>query len=231
MVNIKRMHVKNKLVTLWINTEVLLWINTNSFMEALYEEKINHEERGSGNIMDKKELRKKILEMRDQQKPADRALWDDIVYNKFIGSEYYRNSKVIFIFVSFRSEVDTHRIIRKALEDGKVVGVPKVVSKKEGMKVFRIDSISDLEAGYFGVLEPKEGCRSIPAEEIDLIVMPGAAFDRVGGRIGYGGGFYDRYLADMGADVKKIALAYRMQVLEKVPMDENDMRVGSIITN
>jgi 5-formyltetrahydrofolate cyclo-ligase len=181
--------------------------------------------------MDKKELREKMLKMRDQQKPADRALWDDIIYSKFTGSEYYRNASVIFIFVSFRSEVDTCRIIRKALEDGKVVGVPKVVSKKEGMKVFRIGGMSDLEAGYFGVLEPKEGCQSIPAEEIDLIVMPGAAFDRDGGRIGYGGGFYDRYLSEAGREVRKIALAYKMQVLDKVTMDENDMRVDNIITN
>jgi len=181
--------------------------------------------------MEKKELRKKMLEMRDQKKPEDRALWDDIIYNKFIGSDYYRNASVIFIFVSFRSEVDTHRIIRKALEDGKVVGVPKVVSKKEGIKVFRIDSMEDLEAGYFGVLEPKEGCRSIPAEDIGLIVMPGAAFDKEGGRIGYGGGFYDRYLSEAGREIKKIALAYRFQVLDKVTMDENDISVDCIITN
>ncbi|MBP1743847.1 MAG: 5-formyltetrahydrofolate cyclo-ligase [Firmicutes bacterium] len=181
--------------------------------------------------MEKKEIREKVLQLRDQQKPADRALWDDIIYGKFTGSEDYRDAGVIFIFVSFRSEVDTHRIIRKALEDGKTVVVPKVVSKKEGMKVFRIGSMSDLEAGYFGVLEPKEGCLPIPSEEIDLVVMPGAAFDREGGRIGYGGGFYDRYLSEMGREVRKVALAYRMQVLDKVTMDENDIRVDSIITN
>lgn len=181
--------------------------------------------------MEKKELRDKVLQLRDQQKPSDRALWDDIIFSKFTGSEYYRNAGVIFIFVSFRSEVDTHRIIRKALEDGKVVGVPKVASKKEGMKVFRIGGMSDLEAGYFGVLEPKEGCPEIPSEDIDLVVMPGAAFDREGGRIGYGGGFYDRYLSEMGREVRKIALAYRMQVMDKVPMEENDVRVDGIITN
>jgi len=181
--------------------------------------------------MDKNGLREKMLKMRDHQKPGERALWDDIIYNKFIGSKYYRDAGVIFIFVSFRSEVDTHRIIRKALEDGKVVGVPKVLSKKEGIKVFRISSMSDLEEGYFGVLEPKEGCTEIPAIDIDLIAMPGAAFDGEGGRIGYGGGFYDRYLADAGRSAAKIALAYRFQVLDKVPMEENDIKVDGIITN
>ena len=181
--------------------------------------------------MDKKELRIKMLKMRDQQKPADRALWDDIIYSKFTGSEYYRDARVIFIFVSFRSEVDTHRIIRKALEDGKTVGVPKVLSKEKGISVCRIESMSDLEEGYFGVLEPKEGCPLIPAEEIDLIALPGAAFDRDGGRIGYGGGFYDKYLSETAAAAKKIALAYKMQVLSSVPMEDTDIRVDDIVTN
>lgn len=181
--------------------------------------------------MDKKELRIKMLKMRDQQKPSVRALWDDIIYSKFTGSEHYKDAKVIFIFVSFRSEVDTHRIIRKALEDGKTVGVPKVLSKDKGMSVYRIESIDDLEEGYFGVLEPKEGCPEIPAEDIDLIVMPGAAFDRGGGRIGYGGGFYDKYLSETGTSASKVALAYRMQVLDSVPMEDTDMRVDDIITN
>lgn len=181
--------------------------------------------------MEKKELRKRMLKLRDEQRPADRALWDDIIFSKLTGSSDYREAKVVFIFVSFRSEVDTHRIIRKALEDGKVVGVPKVLSKAEGMKAFRIESMEDLAEGYFGVLEPKEGCPEIPAADIDLIVMPGAAFDREGGRIGYGGGFYDKYISEAGRGIRKVALAYRMQILDKVPMEENDMRVDAIITN
>jgi len=186
---------------------------------------------GRRGTMEKKEIRKRMLQLRDEQSPAERALWDDIIFSKLTGSSDYRNAKTIFIFVSFRSEVDTHRIIRKALEDGKVVGVPKVLSKAEGIRVLRIERMEDLEAGYFGVLEPKEGCTEIPAGEIDLILMPGAAFDREGGRIGYGGGFYDRYISEAGREIRKVALAYRMQVLDKVPMEENDMRVDAIITN
>jgi len=181
--------------------------------------------------VEKKELRKRMLKLRDEQRPADRALWDDIIFSKLTGSSDYREAKVVFIFVSFRSEVDTHRIIRKALEDGKVVGVPKVLSKAEGMKAFRIESMQDLAEGYFGVLEPKKGSPEIPAADIDLIVIPGAAFDREGGRIGYGGGFYDKYISEAGRGIRKVALAYRMQILDKVPMEENDMRVDAIITN
>jgi 5-formyltetrahydrofolate cyclo-ligase len=186
---------------------------------------------GRRDTVDKKEIRKRMLQLRDEQKPADRALWDDIIFSKLTGGSDYRNAATIFIFVSFRSEVDTHRIIRKALEDGKVVAVPKVLSRAEGMRAFRIESMEDLQEGYFGVLEPREGCPEIPVGDIELILMPGAAFDREGGRIGYGGGFYDRYISEAGKDLRKVALAYRMQVLDRVPMEENDIRVDAIITN
>jgi len=179
----------------------------------------------------KQEVRKYILEMRDRQRREDRARWDDVIFSKFIDSEYYKNSEVIFIFVSFRSEVDTHRIIKKALEDGKTICVPRVISKNDGMKAFRINSIEELKKGSFGVLEPSADCKEVPGAEIDLVVMPGAAFDKNGGRIGYGGGFYDRFLSGLRHNAKKIALAYDFQILKHVPMDEHDIKPDGIITN
>lgn len=181
--------------------------------------------------MNKNELRKYILEKRDQLDPLERSRWDSIIFDKFIERPYYKSSKVIFIFMSFRSEVDTHNIIKRALLDGKIVGVPRVISKTEGMKVFEITSMEDMEKGYFGLLEPNANCPEIKKEKIDLIVMPGAAFDKDGGRIGYGGGFYDRYLSELKRDVKKIALAYSIQMVEQVPMADYDMKVDEIITN
>lgn len=182
-------------------------------------------------LMCKNNLRTLCLKKRDELDPHYRELWDDLIYQKFIKSTHYATSKVIFIFSSFRSEVDTHRIIIKAVQDGKVVGVPRVISKTEGMKVYRISCIEDLEPGYYGVLEPRHCCQEIQKEEIDLIVMPGAAFDTNGGRIGYGGGFYDKYLVGVPDRTIKLALAYSSQILDHVPMDENDMRVDLLITN
>lgn len=178
----------------------------------------------------KNELREAMLKKRDSQSLEEKARKDAAIFEKFIASEYYNNSKVIFIFVSFRSEVDTHRIIERAINDGKIVCVPKVISRKEGMKAFIINDFKDLKEGYFGILEPSEKCPEIERNKIDIAVMPGAAFDRNGGRIGYGGGFYDRFLKDLES-IKKIALAYDFQVLEKVPMDENDVRIDGVITN
>lgn len=179
----------------------------------------------------KNALRKFILAKRDQSIAEDRANWDEEILNRFTTSEYYKKSKVIFIFVSFRSEVDTHKIIKKAIEDGKIICVPKVISKEHGMKVYRIKSLEDLVAGYYGILEPSEKCEEVSINDIELAVMPGAAFDREGGRIGYGGGFYDRFLTKVQGNIKKIALAYKLQIIEAVPMEENDIRIDDIITN
>ena len=183
------------------------------------------------NINSKNALRKFILAKRDQYCIEDRRNWDEIIYNKFISSDYYKKSKVIFIFVSFRSEVNTHKIIIKAIEDGKTICVPRIVSKEQGMKVYRIKGLEELETGYYGVLEPSEKCEEISIKDIDLVIMPGAAFDRNGGRLGYGGGFYDRFLSKAQENLKKIALAYEFQILESVPMEGTDIRIDDVITN
>jgi len=179
----------------------------------------------------KKQVRKYMLDKRDKCNNQKRSGWDSIIFNKFISSEYYKSAKLIFIFVSFRSEVDTLSIIKKAIEDGKTICVPKVISKEEGMKVFKISGLDDLESGYYEILEPLKKCEEISIKDIDLVVMPGAAFDLEGGRIGYGGGFYDRFLLKIDDNVKKLALAYKFQVLDSVPMDENDIRADMIITD
>lgn len=180
---------------------------------------------------DKKAIRKHILNKRDGLTEADRAQWDKDIFQKFISSNHYKNAKNIFIFVSFKSEVNTREIIKKAFKDGKRISVPKVISKEEGMKAYVIKGFQDLELSNYGILEPKDTCMEMDVNKIDLVVMPGAAFDNKGGRIGYGGGYYDRFLPKIRKNVKKIALAYKMQLIPIVPMDERDIRVDEIITN
>jgi len=182
-------------------------------------------------LFSKKEYRDEVFKLQSQV-PADiRAQWDKIILDKLINSDYYKNSSVIFTFVSFRDEVDTHSFIEYALKDGKSICVPKVPSKKQGMEVYVINSLEDLKEGYFGILEPMSHCTKVLPEDIDFIVMPGVAFDREGGRVGYGAGFYDRFLAGLTKQVPKIALAYELQLYEKVPTDEFDIKIDGIITN
>lgn len=178
----------------------------------------------------KKKLRNSILRKRDAIDINTKAIWDSQIFNTLVNSNYYQSANTIFTFVSFGSEVDTHGIIKYALTNNKTICVPKT-SKKNGIEVFSINGFDDLEVGYFKILEPIAGCEKVNPNKIDLILMPGLAFNRVGDRIGYGGGFYDRFLENVSAQVDKIALAYHFQLVDNIPTTENDMQIDGIITN
>lgn len=182
-------------------------------------------------LKNKKDIRRFILEQRDKLEPDIKKELDKKIFSELIDSEVYKNASVIFVFVSFKSEVGTHEIIKQALKDSKTICVPKINTKEREMEIFKINSLEELKEGYYGILEPGEYCPSVNSNDIDLVIMPGAAFDRQGGRIGYGGGFYDRFLSRMNKKVDKIALAYDFQILDRVPMDEFDVRVDGIVTN
>lgn len=178
----------------------------------------------------KKDIRKQILQQRESLNINIRLKRDEIIYDKLINSEFYKNAHTIFAFVSFKSEVDTHKIIKHALEDGKTICIPKIESKAKGIELFKITSFNQLKEGYFGILEPSNECEAVEGYSIDLILMPGVAFDRQGGRLGYGAAFYDRFLSKLKKHVDKIALAYQLQVIDSVPMDDKDVPIDGVIT-
>jgi 5-formyltetrahydrofolate cyclo-ligase len=178
----------------------------------------------------KQDIRKKILDHREAIDTDIRKQWDENILNNLIKSDWYKKANTIFAFVSFKSEADTHKIIKYSIQDQKTVCVPRIKSKQKGIEIFKIDSFDQLENGYFGILEPIESCPVINSKDIDLILMPGVAFDRQGGRVGYGAGFYDRFLSNMNNNVDKIAVAYHFQILDNIPMDEHDVRIDGIVT-
>lgn len=182
-------------------------------------------------MVDKKELRRIILEKRDNINLSERIRYDKDIFNTLINSEVYNKSKCIFVFVSYKSEVNTHEIIKHSLAQGKRVCVPKVSSKSEGMYAVEIKKFEDLKSGKYGILEPESFEYKINEAEIDLALIPGVAFDKSGGRVGYGAAFYDRFLVKLKKDTPKIALAYEMQIVDYVPMNEWDVKINEIITN
>lgn len=180
---------------------------------------------------DKNEIRKLIKEKREALSIEDKIVYDDVIFNKIILLEQYKKSKIIFIYVSFDKEVDTFRIINHALENNKTVCVPKVISKSEGMKAVKIKSVNELAVGKYGILEPKECNSIINADKIDLIISPGVAFDSLGYRVGYGGGFYDRFFNNVKDTVSVIAISYDFQFIDKVPREDFDKPVDFVVTN
>jgi 5-formyltetrahydrofolate cyclo-ligase len=179
----------------------------------------------------KREIRKFMREKRELLTKEEREKLDNAIFEKIVNSKEYKESKNIFIFVSYDTEIDTHRIIKQALKDEKVLCVPRVISKEEGMIIAQIKNFEELEPGAYGILEPKDNKFQVDETIIDVAYLPGLAFDKIGGRVGYGGGFYDRFLRKSRKDCKKIGLAYSFQVLENVPMEKDDEYIDGIITD
>ncbi|HHV11450.1 MAG TPA: 5-formyltetrahydrofolate cyclo-ligase [Clostridiales bacterium] len=186
--------------------------------------------------MTKGEIRIYQKKIRSQLDDVQKELFDDRIFYQLIGTEWYRESKRIFTYVSFQAEVDTVRVIQQAFADGKQVYIPKV--EAHGMEFYEIKDLEGLERSSYGILEPEGGHeKRFPVKDFqkirkeNLMILPGLAFDPSGNRIGYGAGYYDRYLLLQGEDLfNKIALAYDFQVLDLVPAEEFDIRADVIIT-
>ena len=154
------------------------------------------------------------------------------IADKLFNLPQYKDSNFIFSFISFKDEVNTHTIIQNSIKDGKRVGVPiTITATKELMVSELINFNKELELGFYNILTPKdEYIRTVSPKLIDLILVPGVAFDRKGFRVGYGGGYYDRFFSNLNKDIFKIGLCYDMQVLPEVPTDSYDIPVDFILT-
>lgn len=183
---------------------------------------------------EKKALRKEILTKRKNLDTAEKENIDEKILDRFFESKYYKEAKKVFIYISYDSEIDTIKIIDKAFKDGKKIYVPRTEFESRVMDAVEITSFDNLIKSSYGILEPSINTPYINPNELDLIVVPGVAFDRKGGRMGYGAGFYDRYFKKINKDnierITKLALAYDFQVLEEVPMSAQDVPVDYIIT-
>lgn len=197
----------------------------------------------------KKEIRKRILSIRDAIPVEDRRARSEKIKEQMLQLSCYRETDVILAYVSYRSEVDTLGLIAQALAFGKRIFAPKVGGTE--MEFWQIKSLEDLQSGYQGILEPAEtvsypmyraACINREETVSTLMWMPGAVFDRACRRIGYGGGFYDKYLDCLcnrekilcgrkeEVGLTTIALAYACQVLEKIPCEAHDYRPDFILT-
>lgn len=179
----------------------------------------------------KKTLRNKILKVRDSLNIKEKETMDNRIFNQLINSELYINAKSIFIYLSFGTEIDTNKIINKALEDKKEVYIPKIYKSDKSMKAIRLSSFKDLKENSMGILEPINDSNFIEKENIDLIIVPGVVFDFKGNRIGYGGGYYDRYLESIKDLGNKVVLAYDLQIVDFIEPELHDITFDYIITN
>ena len=175
--------------------------------------------------MDKSALRRQIREKKREMTPRQIEEKSDALREKFLQSELYRQATAIYGYLPYNQEVRTVPMLEQALRDGKRVAVPKVI--REAMVFLDLEDFSQVEKGYAGIPEPiADG--PVARDQDALVLMPGLAFDPQGHRIGYGGGFYDRFLAQE-PEHPTVALCYDFQMFPKLETEEFDIPVDLVL--
>ncbi len=175
--------------------------------------------------MNKKELRKEYLTIRKDIKDKDTK--SRTIFNKLIDLDIYKCSKVIGIYYSLEDEVDTIELIDYSIKIGKTVCIPKVLSNNT-MSFYKIIDRSNLVKSSFNILEPNTN-NLVNPNDIDLMIVPGIVFSKELYRIGYGGGYYDRYLKDTNS--YKIGLSFKETLVDYLPHNDYDVKLNLIITD
>lgn len=172
-------------------------------------------------------------QMKETLSKLSKPFYEDYSYKiaqQLFEEEDWKLAKVVGITISKQPEVDTYQIIRKAWELGKQVVAPKCYPKERKLSFRLLMEFSQLESVYYGLLEPiEEQTEEMQADKIDLLIVPGLAYTREGYRLGFGGGYYDRYLSDFRG--KTISLCFQSQVVSQFPIEKHDIPVSKIITN
>lgn len=174
-------------------------------------------------------LRNRFKERRHLMTQNRKALADHRIAVRLRSLLCYRRAKTVLVYVSTPIEVDTREIISKALSDGKRVAVPRCVPGTREMEFYLIDSLDELSPGTFGVLEPAANPgRLLPNFSHSICVVPALACDRNGYRLGYGGGYYDRFLRDYPGE--KVLILYKCCLVAHLWHGRFDVPVDRIVT-
>ena len=195
----------------------------------------------------KREIRREILAKRDGMTENERTRASLILTERILGHQWFYRSEILLGFVNYGSEISTMEILEEALKSGKKLYVPKIVTvtensdpdgesivPKQEMLFYRVKSLADLTPGYKGIPEPDGTSEQFQYDaslaEKTLMLMPGVAFDMFRNRIGYGKGFYDRFLADKEElQLRTIGVGFKCQMVEEIPARENDIKPYQVI--
>lgn len=175
--------------------------------------------------MDKKALRREIREKKRVMTEAEIVSRSEKLGQLFVRTEAYRNAETIYGYLPYNQEVRTVPILEQALRDGKKVAVPKIYG--DTMKFLYLDDLTKVEKNDMGIPEPVADT-PVAEDKAALVLMPGLAFTEKGDRMGYGGGFYDRFLAEE-PDHPTLALCYDFQMVDSLPTEEYDIPVDTVL--
>lgn len=178
-------------------------------------------------VVVKDKMRRIMLEKRNSLSSATINIKSAEIQQKFTHSDEFNHSRILASYYPIGSEVRTEKIIRTALKSSRLVALPR--TEGEHIKFYQILLNTDLVAGRFGIKEPSISNSCVP-DNIDILVVPGVVFDTSGYRIGYGYGYYDRFIAKKKKSIICVGLAYEFQVCEKVPRSYDDQKINVLVT-
>ena len=182
-------------------------------------------------MQDKSALRKRMAAIRDAISPEARRAKSEAIARQLSGWDAFRQARTILVFLSTRSEALTEPVVAAALAAGKTVGAPRTILSEKRLDFRRVrGGEGELAPGPFGISEPHPDLPAVEPPDADVILVPGLAFDEQGYRLGYGGGFYDRLLADPVVNGVTVGLAFEEQVIERVARGERDLPVDWVAT-
>jgi 5-formyltetrahydrofolate cyclo-ligase len=186
-------------------------------------------------LLDKKSLRKEIIVRRDSIPSEIKEVKDGAIEKQLTGLKAFQEARTILFYASFRSEVNTEKLIRQSLEGRRITVLPRVVKINDTLKLYVIRNWADLAPGSWGILEPIEASeRELQAADIDIVLAPGVGFDESCNRLGYGKGYYDKLLSARGSSANKpliVGLAYEEQIVPALPCNPHDIKMDIIISD
>lgn len=181
----------------------------------------------------KQALRQRIIAARDELTPTLQARLSKEIVRQLCSLVSYRAARTVLGYLNFGSELQSELWVRQAVRDGKQVLLPRVNKASRHLELFEVKDLDhDVAPGAYAIREPLlERCRHVAAPgEIDLILLPGVAFDRGGGRLGYGGGYFDKLLAQLACRPVLVAGAFALQVIDEVPQESTDRKIDWLVT-
>ena len=181
-------------------------------------------------VFSKKQIRKLIISKRDNLDKDLKNVYDEKIKNNLINKDMFIKSQNIFIYVGFGSEINTSQYIEEFLSINKNILIPRTEIETKKMDAVKIHNLNDLQKDKYGILEPKKSLPAFSKDKIDLVILPGVAFSESGDRIGYGGGYYDRYLKSLNNNIPKVALCYEFQIQNNLISEIHDIKADYVIT-
>jgi 5-formyltetrahydrofolate cyclo-ligase len=183
-----------------------------------------------GQKSQKDEVRKANLGQRISLGKKERMRKSKIIQQRLMDLQEYRQAQTVMLYLNFREEVETTALAKATIDSQKKLILPRCASHRILLPLEVCDLEQDIEPGTYGIREPKLTLRVVEPSEIDLIIVPGTAFDLQGNRLGYGGGYYDRFLMRLKPLTPIVALGFECQVIGQVPVDRHDVKMTKLIT-